>query len=190
MARASLRDNIVNAALERFHAQGFNGCSVQDITDAAGAPKGSFYNHFKTKELLALEALDRYRRNSRLEMLFEGDTPPLQRLRTHFEFLAGRQEGWGFERGCLIGDFGADMSDAYPAMREALADTMLGWSAEVAAVLRQAHAAGDLPNNKDPYLLARFLVNAWQGAVIRSRLVKGRAPLDDFLAVAFQVLLV
>ena len=40
MARASLRERIVDAALERFHAQGFNGCSVQDITEAAGAPKG------------------------------------------------------------------------------------------------------------------------------------------------------
>lgn len=189
MARASLRDKIVDAALERFHAQGFNGCSVQDITEAAGAPKGSFYNHFKTKEMLALEALRRYRQDSCLGMLFEGDSAPLQRLQAHFEFLAGRQEKWRFQRGCLIGDFGADMADAYPAMREALAETLSVWSGEVAAVLRQAQKAGDLSKDKDPDLLARFLVNAWQGAVSRSRMVKNRGPLDDFIDVAFEVLL-
>lgn len=190
MARASLRENIVDAALERFHAQGFNGCSVQDITEAAGAPKGSFYNHFKTKELLALEALDRYRDESRMGMLFEGDKPPLQRLRGHFEFLVGRQEGWGFERGCMIGNFGADMADTYPHMREALANALFGWSANVASVLRQAQAQGDLSEDKDPDLLARFLINAWQGAITRARMVKSRAPFDDFFAVAFQMLLV
>ncbi|VFU10299.1 TetR/AcrR family transcriptional regulator [Methylocella tundrae] len=189
MARASLREKIVDAAVERFHAQGFNGCSVQDITEAAGAPKGSFYNHFKTKELLALEALTRYRKESRTAMLFEGDKPPLQRLRAHFEFLAERLEGWNFERGCMVGNFGAEMADAYPDMRRALAETLLVWSANIASVLRQAQAAGDLSKDKDPELLARFLVDAWEGAVNRARMIKSRAPFDEFLIVAFKALL-
>lgn len=190
MARASLRENIVDAALERFHAQGFNGCSVQDITEAAGAPKGSFYNHFKTKELLALEALARYREESRMGMLFEGDLPPVQRLRAHFEFLAERSEGWGFTRGCMISNFAADMADDYPVMREALDETLVRWSGAVASLLRQAQAAGDLAKDKDPDLAARFLINSWQGAVTRARLTKSRAPLDDFLTCAFELILV
>ncbi|ACK52604.1 transcriptional regulator, TetR family [Methylocella silvestris BL2] len=190
MARASLRENIVDAALERFHAQGFNGCSVQDITEAAGAPKGSFYNHFKTKELLALEALARYRDDSRMGMLFEGDKPPLKRLRAHFEFLAARLKGWNFERGCMIGNFAADMADDYPVMREALNETLARWSGAVGSLLRQAQAEGQLAQDRDPEVLARFLVNSWQGAVTRSRLTKSRAPLDDFLTCAFDLILV
>jgi TetR/AcrR family transcriptional regulator, transcriptional repressor for nem operon len=187
MARASLREKIVDAALERFHAQGFNGCSVQDITEAAGAPKGSFYNHFKTKELLALEALDRYCRRG---MLFEADIPPLQRLRAHFEFLAAGLERWAFNRGCMIGNFAADMADSYPAMRAALDEALVRWSEAFASILRQAQADGVLSKDKDPDLLGRFLVNSWQGAVTRSRMAKSRAPLDDFLTVAFDMLLV
>ena len=190
MARASLREKIVDAALERFHAQGFNGCSVQDITEAAGAPKGSFYNHFKTKELLALEVLDRYREHCDPGMLFEGDKPPLQRLRAHFEFLAARLERWAFNRGCMIGNFAADMADSYPAMRAALNEALVGSSEAVASILRQAQADGVLSKHKDPDLLARFLINSWQGAVTRSRMVKSRAPLDDFLTVVFDMLLV
>ena len=92
MARPSLREKIVEAALDRFHAQGFNACSVQDITEAAGAPKGSFYNHFKTKELLALAALDRYLAESHVEILFEAGVAPRERLRRHFGFLANRHK--------------------------------------------------------------------------------------------------
>ncbi len=189
MARPSLRDKLVEAALERLHAQGFSGCSVQDITEAAGAPKGSFYNHFKTKELLALEALNRYRNESRVDILLKGADPPLQRLQAHFEFLAERQKRWDFQRGCMIGNFGTDMADAYPAMRAALADTMRDWAGAIAAVLRQAQAQGAVSADKDPDRIARFLVDAWEGVVIRARMVKSGAPFDDFFEVAFADLL-
>ena len=54
MPRPSMRDHLVASALEALHRQGFNGSAVQDITDAAGVPKGSFYNYFESKEALAL----------------------------------------------------------------------------------------------------------------------------------------
>src|SRR5262249_43060960 len=60
MPRPSLREQLLTAGLEVLHQKGFNATSVQDITDAAGAPKGSFYNHFESKEALALEALRLY----------------------------------------------------------------------------------------------------------------------------------
>jgi AcrR family transcriptional regulator len=60
MGRPSVRQQLVDAALGVFQSHGFNGSSVQDLTDAAGVPKGSFYNHFKSKEDLALEALQLY----------------------------------------------------------------------------------------------------------------------------------
>jgi len=43
-----------------FTALGYSACGVQEIVDAAGVPKGSFYNYFKAKELLAVEVLGTY----------------------------------------------------------------------------------------------------------------------------------
>jgi len=60
MAKSNIRDKLVAAGLELFHTKGYNACGVSDITDAAEVPKGSFYNHFKSKELLALAVLDLY----------------------------------------------------------------------------------------------------------------------------------
>jgi len=45
--KLSTRERIVSAAAERFHALGYSACGVQEIVDAAGVPKGSFYNYFK-----------------------------------------------------------------------------------------------------------------------------------------------
>jgi len=102
MSRPSVRGKLVEAAIETLHSRGFNGCSIQDITDAAGVPKGSFFNHFKSKELLALEVLDHYREGSRVDLLFDKDKSPLERLRQHFEFLADRYNDWDFKRGCMM----------------------------------------------------------------------------------------
>jgi TetR/AcrR family transcriptional regulator, transcriptional repressor for nem operon len=60
MAKLSVREKIVTAAAECFHVLGYNACGVQEIVDAAGVPKGSFYNYFKAKELLAREVLNNY----------------------------------------------------------------------------------------------------------------------------------
>src|ERR1700733_4052657 len=99
---SGVRERIVSAASDRFHVLGYNGCSVQDIVELAGVPKGSFYNYFKAKELLALEILENYGRDSRRDMLADETLPPLKRMRAHFEFLAKRYEGFGFDKGCLI----------------------------------------------------------------------------------------
>jgi AcrR family transcriptional regulator len=57
MPKLSTREKIVSAAFDRFHALGYTACGVQEIVDAAGVRKGSFYNYFKAKELLAVEVL-------------------------------------------------------------------------------------------------------------------------------------
>lgn len=51
------RERIVDAASSLFRERGFDGVSVGDLTKAAGFTHGGFYNHFKSKEVLAAEAL-------------------------------------------------------------------------------------------------------------------------------------
>jgi AcrR family transcriptional regulator len=50
MARPSVKEQIVQAGLKILLDKGFNGVGVQEITETAGVPKGSFYNHFESKE--------------------------------------------------------------------------------------------------------------------------------------------
>ena len=52
MARHNVREQLLSAGLETLQRRGFNATSVEDITKAAGVPKGSFYNHFESKEAL------------------------------------------------------------------------------------------------------------------------------------------
>ena len=182
---SSVRDKIVEAALDRFHALGFNGCGVQEIVDKAGVPKGSFYNYFKAKELLAVAVLKAYAEGSRREMLSDKAIAPVKRLRAHFEFLASRYARVGYGKGCLIGNIAAETSDEMPVVRKALARVLANWTELVAGAIRDGQADGSIDARLDAEKIARFLINSWEGAVIRMKIANSKQPLDDFFSVAF-----
>jgi TetR/AcrR family transcriptional regulator, transcriptional repressor for nem operon len=185
---STVRDKIIEAALDRFHALGFSACGVQEIVDQAGIPKGSFYNYFKAKELLAVEVLKEYAGGSRREMLSDKAIAGLERIRGHFEFLASRYAGFGYGKGCLIGNIAAETSENMPLVRTAIAHGLANWTEVLAAALRDGQADGSVNAALNVDRVARFLVNSWEGAVIRMKIANGRQPLDDFFAVAFPLL--
>jgi TetR/AcrR family transcriptional repressor of nem operon len=186
MPRPSVRDKLIAAAVDAFHARGFRACTIEDIAERAKVFKGSFYNHFKSKEALAVEVVKLYETMLMESLPLDGTSSPIERLKAHFDFLAARYEKFGF-RGCLLGNLSAEVGQAGPAFLAAVAGAFDTWSARMADVLRQAQAGGVSPAY-DPDLLARYLVNSWEGATTRLKVVKNRSPLDDFFTVALDFL--
>jgi len=185
MAKANVREKLVTAGLELFHTKGYNACGVLDITNAARVPKGSFYNHFKSKEMLALAVLDRYQSLLGLDALQDKSEPPIPRLRSLFERYITLHVKWQFARGCLLGNLGAELSSQSPLVRKALKKHFDRWCGAVAIVLQEAKERGDIAKSHDPQETARFLYNAWQGAVINSKVTRSQAPFKNFFAVIF-----
>ena len=192
MARPDVREKLLAAGLEALHERGFNATSVQDITDAAKVPKGSFYNYFDSKDALGVEVVRRWSAaaSERRKILVEGKGRPLARLRTYFKTLNELAPATGFARGCLMGNFSAELSGQIPAIRAALKAGFDDWTRDVAQVVAEALEAGDVSKDMSAPALAGFLIDAWEGAVLRSRVEKRAAALDAFLALAFNKILV
>jgi TetR/AcrR family transcriptional repressor of nem operon len=189
MAKLSVREKIVAAAAERFHALGYNACGVQEIVDAAGVPKGSFYNYFKAKELLAREVLNNYWAGAGLDILGDRSIAPLERLRRHFQHIASRYKKFGFENGCLVPKFMHEVSDSTPLLRTDLRRQVARWTALIAEAVREGQADRTISNSVDAETIARFLIESWGGVTGAMKLAASRAPIDDFFSVAFGTLL-
>ncbi|WP_139139209.1 TetR/AcrR family transcriptional regulator [Sphingobium phenoxybenzoativorans] len=56
---ADKRERILDAARDRFLAEGFSAASMDRIAEEAGASKMTLYRHFKSKEALFLAAINR-----------------------------------------------------------------------------------------------------------------------------------
>jgi TetR/AcrR family transcriptional regulator, transcriptional repressor for nem operon len=189
MPKLSTREKIVSAAADRFHALGYSACGVQEIVDAAGVPKGSFYNYFKAKELLAVEVLGTYWESVRIDMLADKGTAPRERIRGHFEHIASLYAGFGYERGCLIGKFVQELSETTPRIRQDVVGEVVRWIGLLASAIREGQADGSIARELDADKIARYLINSWGGAAAGMKIVKSRAPLDDFFSTTFSLLL-
>jgi TetR/AcrR family transcriptional regulator, transcriptional repressor for nem operon len=187
MPKPNVREQIVVAGLEILQRRGFNGCGVQDITNAAGVPKGSFYNHFESKEALGVAALDRYWQiaGDRLRMLSDDRVPPIDRLRGYFESLAGTMTGLGYTGGCLIGNFSIELADQSRLVRDRLAAVLAAWTQAIETCIREAQRAGAVRSTLDAGTLATFVLGAWQGSMMRVKVDKDDTAFRQFMAVVF-----
>ncbi|MGC4943181.1 TetR/AcrR family transcriptional regulator [Kribbella sp. DT2] len=189
MARRSMREEIVDAALAQFHEKGFNAAAVKDITDRAGVPKGSFYNHFASKEALAIVALERYGEQRRLMDLADPAVAPTERIRKHFEFLRDEVVRFGIARGCLLGNFGTEIVDHSDPIRVAVNQGLGYWSGLLASAIADGQKAGEIRTDLGPDQTARYLLSAWEGTLIQARADKSQAAFEVFFALTFDSLL-
>lgn len=174
--------------MAEMHARGYTACSVQHITRAASVPKGSFYNHFSSKEELAVVVARRYFEVCGWPVSLDGGSA-IARLRGSFEALREVLRSHWFSRGCMWGNLANELADHSDAVRGELAEGLAGWSGMVAVLVAEAQRSGETAAAGDPQLLGRFIVNSWEGAVTRCRVVKSDQPIDDFFVTIFGFLL-
>lgn len=189
--KPNVRNKLLVAGLDTVHSRGFNASSVQDITEAAGVPKGSFYNHFESKQGLGAEILGHYWHDvvsPNLPILSDATLGPRARLQRYFDVLAEGLAEQGYLRGCLIGNLSAELADHSPTVRDQLASLLAEWTSAVEGCVQEAQEAGEVRTDLDAGTIAEFLVNAWEGVVLRTKVDKDEYAPSGFCAVVFTML--
>ena len=188
MGRHSVRNAIHRAGTKLFTERGFNASSVKDITEAAGVPKGSFYNHFKSKEALAADIVTAYGNGTTdRSILTNPNIPGLTRLKKHFAALNAY-----FTRcheGCLVGKFMTEVSDDTPLLREHLIDVLDLWGEQLSSAITDGQEQGSIRKDLKAEELAAFLIDAYEGTLSRARVERNPRALKFFTKVAFSSIL-
>ena len=123
------------------------------------------------------------------EVLGNTRQAPLNRLRRYFEDLIRAAGPSAPIAGCLIGSLSLEVAGASPLLQGCLSTSFAGWQAAIANVLLEAVERGDLPESTRPESLANFILNSWEGALLRSQAENSDAALKDFLNYVFRALL-
>jgi TetR/AcrR family transcriptional regulator, transcriptional repressor for nem operon len=189
MSQGSLREDILNAGLKVMFRSGYHGASVRDICAAAGAPLGSFTNHFRSKEAFAQEVLDRYFAHTKTlvgQALNNKSLTPRQRLKRYLDIISNTLEGAKWGRGCLIGDFSLEASLQSRLLRKRLEEIFCEWRTPFAQCIAEAQAAGEIDSKFEPVDLAELLLASWEGAILRMKVERGPAALDRFKNIIFE----
>jgi TetR/AcrR family transcriptional regulator, transcriptional repressor for nem operon len=192
MSTRSTRDHLIDVGLDLMHRHGFNATGLTEILQAADVPKGSFYHFFGSKEEFAAAALERYAARAAersAAVLSDATTSPLKRLKSYFAGLVKISGQHGPVPGCLLGRFSLEIAAKSPQLRKRISASFARWQHTIAAVIEQAVTGRELPADTNAEALAGFLLNSWEGALLRSQADKSDAPLETFMHYVFDGLL-
>ena len=174
---------LLDVGLATLLERGYNATGIQDLLVATSVPKGSFYHHFSSKEDFALQVIDRYMADMHFlldQSLSDVDRPPLERVRSFFERLLTLYAAQGY-LGSLVGLLGQELGAVSTSFRRRIEAAFDGVARRLADPIEEARRRGDLPADTDPLQVATVTIDCWEGAAMRSRLIRSPAPLEAFL---------
>ncbi len=166
------RRRIVERSAPVFNTKGYAGASMSDLVVVTGLEKGGIYNHFGSKEELALEAFDYATgiMRERLREALEAKEGALNRLFAVVEVLGTVAEDPPVAGGCPVLNTAVEADDAYPALKERAAGAIDDWLRLVGREVKEGVKGGELSPRVDPRAVASVVVATLEGAVILSRL--------------------
>lgn len=192
MSKQDTKQTLLENGMKLIFRQGYNHTGLNEILEASGVPKGSFYYYFESKEDFGLQALDAFiqRNQKRLTAFLEDNSvDPLTKLRSYFDWYADYLESMGCAQGCLLGNLGQELADQNEVFRRKIDEAMRAQPQGLAVCLREAQAHGQLDPSLDVDATAEFIYNSWQGTMLRMKVMKSMEPVRTFQKLLFDVIL-
>lgn len=173
------RERIVARAAQVFSERGFFGSSMTDLLAATGLQKGGLYNHFASKEQLALEsfayAVSLVER--RYTAALAGREGAVDRLLAVVDVIRSLIDDPALPGGCPILNTAIEADDTMPVLRGRACDAMTGWQKLIGATVKNGVKTGELRRGTDPREVATVMTATLEGGVFLSKLYGTRDPM-------------
>ncbi|MGE2689953.1 TetR/AcrR family transcriptional regulator [Mycolicibacterium pulveris] len=174
MAR-STREAILTAAAELMRHKGYGALGMKDIAEAAGAPIGSLYHHFRGgKVQIAREALVNAGAAYALLIptIIDEHTDLGEAIEAVYAQAAEDMAGTGFANMCPVGTVAAEVADTVEELRETSASVIEAWVAG-----GTAYFVGRGLDEAQARDVTLAIVGALEGAFILARTLRSTEPL-------------
>ena len=183
-------EKALTMAMDLFWRRGYEATSVHDLLEEMGIGRGSMYDTFGDKRALFLEALDRFEetRVSRADEILEGSASAVEGIRRLFETTIEGLVSYEPRRGCLLANTAVELAPHDEQVARRISRYVRRTEDAFERALVRGRATGEIPADKDPKALARFLVSTLHGVRVLARAGVDRAVLDDSVRTALEVL--
>ena len=180
----STKEKLLDAAQRLMLAKGYPATTVDEICEAAGLTKGSFFHYFRSKEDLGKEALDRFYTQSNQaigDAPFHKNTDPLKRVYGYVDFIIQMFKHPQAPNACLIGNFSLELSDTHPAFRALCAHYFGQWAKFLKKDLDEAKKKYAPKSSFDTQSLAEHCVAIIEGSFILGKAQQDKKVLENNL---------
>ena len=185
MTKNNTREDLLQKGFDLFHIKGYNGTGIGEITGAVKVSKGSFYNHFKKKESFVIEMLDNFGEilaTEHQQILSNPKLKPLERVKQFYESKTKSViQVTQFKKGCIISNMCQEVADNSELVAKSVDQAFEGMRIALSNCLEEAKTLGSIDTDEDTELLAEFILNSWNGALMRVKASRNSKALDAFL---------
>ncbi len=161
------RRQLLEAAFNEIHHNGFRAASLDSILSNTGVTKGALYHHFPTKTDLGYAVVDELIHHE----IVERWVVPLGRVEDPVEGLIAILSHYSkddasicCEKGCPLNNLAQEMSPVDEGFRRRLDALFTLWRGAVANSLRRGQHSGHVRQDIDPDAAACFFVASMEGS--------------------------
>ena len=180
MGKATVtRQFIIDRTAPVFNTKGYNGTSLNDLTEATGLTKGSLYGNFDNKEEIAIAvfhySMETVRETARLKM--EKTKSSKDKLLALLDFYSQYVFSSPIPGGCPLMNNAVEADDQHVFMKKAVATEIKKTIDVIAGLLVKGKREGEFKNSINEKEIANLFFCSIEGAIIVSRVSSSDAAM-------------
>ncbi|MDJ0535199.1 MAG: TetR/AcrR family transcriptional regulator [Xenococcaceae cyanobacterium MO_207.B15] len=172
--------NIIEQAASLFNQKGYAAASIADIMEATGLKKGGIYNHFQSKDELAVAAFDYAVDlvNQRIWGAVTQEKNAIARLKAlvavHLEYI----DNPPVPGGCPIMNTAIEWDDNDSILRDRAKQAMDSWRNLIIRIVEKGIKKGEVKANTESQTVATVLISTIEGGIMMSKLYQDSIHLE------------
>ncbi|MCC0179771.1 TetR/AcrR family transcriptional regulator [Waterburya agarophytonicola K14] len=168
------KTRIIRQSAELFNLKGYAGSSMSDIMQATGLKKGGIYNHFASKEELALAAFD-YAVSlltQRVWSVVKTKRNAIDRLLALVSSYLTYIDNPPIVGGCPILNTAIETDDLDSPLRDRALQAINSWRDLIIRIIEKGIKKGEVRSTVEPDTVATIIICNIEGAMMMSKLAK------------------
>jgi AcrR family transcriptional regulator len=167
------RQRVIELAAPVFNRRGYWGASLRDVMDSTGLEKGGIYNHFASKDELALAAFDHNVDHMRrlIQKALAGRRHAIERLVAFLDAYRQFALEPCVPGGCPLLNTSVEADDTHPELRDRAREVMTEMlDGTIARIVVRGIQRNEIRADVDPDAVASAVVAGIEGALLLSQL--------------------
>lgn len=182
------RHKVIEKATVVFWQKGYKACSITDIVNATGLNTASMYKEFGDKDGLFEEALEHYRQHNmspRFQILI--DEPNIKGVEAFLKDVINSTTSENY-KGCLMMNHLAQKNTISLQAAEKIGDFCATMEGLLEVAIRHAQANGEISADKEPTVLASFIMCCVHGLTLYGRHPNKQNDIHRLSTIMFEAL--
>ncbi len=182
-------DKVLEKAAEVFWLKGYEASSTENLLQAMDLNKGSMYNAFGGKRELFILVFQWFAKHfiQNMKTIFNKHDNPLDAIKEVFYGVARTKDNLAHTKGCfyvnILGEMSGMDEELVAMARKNLFDVESLFQTEI----KKGITKGFIDTSMNPAIIAKYLVNLWNGLSITRRMYPGK-DLEKLVSMNLQFL--